>query len=231
MIVHFRIARRRYLAAASQEHCLIGASLFRIGAGLTILYQYLIAYYQRYFLYGPNGVVPYDWFVQQLPQTGSFSLYALDASAVVFEGVFHLGIVITILWVLGWHTRVMTLLTWVFLWSLHQRNPTLWDGGDNLIQIVLLYAVFANLGAVCSIDAAKRRPQCPRSAAAQQALAMLHMPPCWPPPSNFAWSTALPASIKSRASCGKMAPHSTTFCAWASLPGRGTAPRSTGIVS
>lgn len=174
MIAHFRTIWRHALAAASQEQYRIGASLFRIGAGLTILYQYLITYYYRHVLYGPDGIVPYDWFVQQLHQSGSFSLYALDASPLVFEAIFHLGIVITILWVLGWHTRMMTALTWVFLWSLHQRNPTLWDGGDNLVQIVLIYTFFANLGAACSMDAATRRSQRRPDAAAQQALALLH---------------------------------------------------------
>jgi antimicrobial peptide system SdpB family protein len=174
MIAYFRAAWWRRLAAASHEHYRIGASLFRICAGLTILYQYLITYYQRHFLYGPDGIVPYDWFKHQLSQTGSFSIYALDDSLVVFETIFHLGIVITILWVLGWHTRVMTFLTWVFLWSLHQRNPVLWDGGDNLVQIVLIYAFFANLGATCSIDAAMRRPQRCADTTAQQMLALFH---------------------------------------------------------
>ncbi len=162
------------IAALSHQRCSIGASLFRIGAGLTILYQYVIVYHQRSFFYGPDGVVPYTWFVQHLRDTRSFSLYALDPAPQVFEAVFHLGIAITALWVLGWHTRAMTLLTWIFLWSIHHRNPALWDGGDNLVQIVLIYAIFADLGAACSVDAGLRRPQDGSHALVQQVQALFH---------------------------------------------------------
>lgn len=174
MLNSMHTAWQHRVTAAGLEPYRIGCSLFRIGTGLTILYQYLMTYYHRHFLYGPDGVVPFVDFVRYLRQNGSLSLYALGSSPVLFELVFHLGIVVTTLWVLGWHTRVTTLLTWIFIWSLHQRNPTLWDGGDNLIQIVLIYMCFANLGATCAVDAARRRPRRSRGAGTQQTLALLH---------------------------------------------------------
>lgn len=165
---------RRALAASGREDHRIGAAVFRIGVGLTILFQYLITYYDRRFLYGPDGVISHAQFVQYLHETGIFSLYALDPSPLVFEALFHLGIAVTALWVLGWHTRAMTFLTWIFLWSLHQRNPALWDGGDNLVQIVLIYTLFADLGAVCSADAAQADQQDSRAAALRPIRALLH---------------------------------------------------------
>lgn len=160
----------------SRERHLIGASLFRIVAGLTIiLYQYLINYHHRHYLYGPNAVWPYDKFIEKLSETGSFSLYALSNHPLIFEALFHVGILVTALWVLGWHTRLMTLLTYVFLWSLHERNPTLWDGGDNVLQIVMVYAIFANLGAYFSFDADRVRGFLrSKSETWRQALAMCH---------------------------------------------------------
>ncbi len=166
---------QRGVDTLSQERHLIGASLFRIVAGLTILYQYLINYHHRHYLYGPNGVWPYDKFIEKLNETGSFSLYAISSHPFFFEALFHLGILVTALWVLGWHTRLMTLLTYVFLWSLHERNPTLWDGGDNVLQIVMVYALFANLGAYFSFDAERGRRFWGRlSDTWRQVLAMCH---------------------------------------------------------
>lgn len=165
---------RRALAASAHEHHRIGAGLFRIGVGLTILFQYLTTYRDRHFLYGPDGVVSYAHFAQSLGQSGAFSLYALGPSPLAFEVLFHLGIAVTALWVLGWHTRTMTLLTWLWLWSLHQRNPALWDGGDNLVQIVLIYALFANLGGACALDAALERARPDGRARAGRTGALLH---------------------------------------------------------
>jgi antimicrobial peptide system SdpB family protein len=174
MLVRFAALWRRLVALASQERLLIGASLFRIGAGVTLLYQALINYHQRGYLYGPDGVYPYGLFVNRLGETRSFSLYALSPSPLLFELLFHLGLVVTFAWVLGWRTRLMTLLTYVFTWSLHERNPLLWDGGDNLLHLVLVYGLFANLGAHFSLDAERLRAERLAGGWRAQALAMLH---------------------------------------------------------
>src|SRR5690349_16026965 len=96
---------QRLAAYSSRPRFLIGASVFRILAGLTILYQYLINYEQRSFLYGPQGVWPYENFLHELSSTGVFSLYAQSRSPLFFEIAFHLGLVVAALWVAGWRTR------------------------------------------------------------------------------------------------------------------------------
>jgi predicted DCC family thiol-disulfide oxidoreductase YuxK len=174
MLGRFAALWRQGVEVASHERLLIGTSLFRIGAGLTILYQCLINYRQRHYLYGPDGVYPWDTFVHRLGESGSFSLYALSPSPLLFELLFHLGLVVTFAWVLGWHTRLMTLFTYVVLWSLHERNPLLWDGGDNLLHLVLVYALFANLGAYFSLDAERLRAERLARPWHARALAMLH---------------------------------------------------------
>jgi hypothetical protein len=159
---------------ASRERFLVGASLLRIIAGLTILYQYLINYAQRHYLYGPDGVWPWDVFVDQRQVSGVFSLYAWSRSPLFFELMFHLGLVVTAIWVVGFRTRCFTALTYVFWTSLHERFNLLWDGGDNVLQIVLLYALFAELGARFSIDAATFGERAARSPRAHQARMMMH---------------------------------------------------------
>lgn len=165
---------RRVIDFTSRDRFLIGASVFRIVAGLTILYQYLISYYQRHYLFGPDGVWPFDTFLESLAGTRSFSLYAVSRDPLAFEVIFHLGIVVTALWVLGWRTRLLTPLTYVFLWSLHERASFLLDGGDNVLQIVLFYAIFADVGAYFSWDANRLRAARQRGGAQRQVFAMLH---------------------------------------------------------
>ena len=143
----------RVVAWSGREHFLIGASVFRLIAGGTILIQYLINYGQRHYLFGPDGVWPYAKFAAELAHSRNFSIYAWSASPWYFEVAFHLGVLAAALWTIGWRTRVLTPLVYVFWWSLHQRFPVLWDGGDNVMQLVLIYAMFANLGAHFSLDA------------------------------------------------------------------------------
>jgi hypothetical protein len=160
----------RVVEWSGQQHFLIGASMFRLVAGGTILIQYLINYGQRRYLYGPDGVWPYAKFAMTMASSRNASLYAWSSSLWYFELVFHLGVLAAFLWMIGWRTRLLTPIAFVFWWSLHQRFPMLWDGGDNVMQLVFIYGLFANLGAHFSLDArrlAGRPPPAPW-------LAMLH---------------------------------------------------------
>ncbi|MGK3997027.1 HTTM domain-containing protein [Sorangium sp. So ce1024] len=164
----------RVVELASRERCLIGASLFRITAGLTILHLYLANYHQRHYLYGPEGVWPFARSLEEAHNAGAFSIYVLSRSPLFFEVVFHLGVLFAALWVVGFRTRLMSLLTYVGLWSLHQRNPALLDGGDNVVRLALLYGVFAELGAHFSLDADRLRAQRERGGDLQRIKAMMH---------------------------------------------------------
>ncbi|WP_437841982.1 HTTM domain-containing protein [Sorangium sp. So ce1153] len=165
---------QRVVELASRERFLIGASLFRIVAGLTILHLYLANYFQRHYLYGPDGVWPFARSLEEARGAGAFSIYVLSGAPLYFEVVFHLGILFTMLWVVGFRTRLMSLLTYVWLWSLHQRNPVLLDGGDNIIRLALLYGVFAELGAFFSLDADRLRAQRARGGDLERIKMMTH---------------------------------------------------------
>ena len=174
MVAQIRTFWQRVITFTSEDRFLVGASIFRIVVGLTFLFQYLINYHQRHYLYGPEAAWPYDRFLTDLAQSGSFSLYAISSSPFFFEIIFHLGLLFTTLWVIGWNTRIMTILTYVFLWSLHERAPVLWDGGDNLMRIIMIYAMFANLGAYFSLDADRLRADRLQGGPRPQLRSMLH---------------------------------------------------------
>lgn len=146
----------RFVRFASEPRFLVGASVFRIITGATLLYQFLAVYAQRAYLFGPDGVYPYDIFVANTNSGAGFSLYAWSSVQLWFELLYHATIVVAALWALGWRTRVLTPILWVLNWSLHARNPLLWDGGDNVVQLVLIYAMAMDLAAVASLDATRR---------------------------------------------------------------------------
>jgi hypothetical protein len=66
-------------------------------------------------------------------------------------------------------------LNFIFWWSLQQRFPGLWDGGDNIMRLVLIYSMFANTSAYFSMDAARRRQNPPPSRPTlEKTAAMFH---------------------------------------------------------
>lgn len=53
----------------------------------------------------------------------------------------------------GWRTRVMTFWSWLFLISLHSRNPMVLNGGDIYLRVVLFWMNFLPCGQIWSMDA------------------------------------------------------------------------------
>ncbi|MFJ7181074.1 HTTM domain-containing protein [Streptomyces massasporeus] len=142
------------------RHALIGSALARIILGGLGFYLYARDYTQRAYLWGPDGVWPWQNFTAPDGQQG-FSLYSVSRSSTWFEIVFHLGMIFALLFMLGWKTRVMNVLHYVFLWSLHQRNPVLLDGGDNITVIVLVFFIFVDSGARFSLDSRRKKTDKP----------------------------------------------------------------------
>lgn len=125
----------------SVSHFYIGASLARIGLGLIILYNYLTLYFQRDIIYGPNGLGNPD-----------FTLYSLSNSPIYFQIIYHLGILISILFIIGYKGRLVSILNFIFVYSLINRGYLISDGGDNLMTLLLFYLMFADVTQYFSID-------------------------------------------------------------------------------
>ena len=121
-----------------------GVRLFRLVVGLTFLYQLGILYGQREFIFGVEGLAPYADFVDELG-VAHFSLLALNASDTWFQLVYHGTLLVLGLWTAGYATRLTTPLVWLGVHSIHSRYYALWDGGDNLMHIVLLFALLLDL--------------------------------------------------------------------------------------
>ncbi len=135
---------RRLDALAQHRLHRRGVRAYRVVVGLVLLYQILITYGQRRAIYGPDGVYPYDLFESAFGQ-GHFSLLALTSSMTGFELIYHGCLLVIVLWTLGVRTWLMTPLTWLAVHTLHQRCYGLWDGGDNITSLLLIYAVFMDL--------------------------------------------------------------------------------------
>lgn len=128
-------------------------SVLRISIGLTLLVYYLEHIFQREYLWGNTGLVPFSLFQQIMLSRHGFSLYLLSPSFLYQASVFYVGLVVTVAFTLGYRARISSILFYIFTWSLFQRNIFLLTGGDNLIYLVAFFLIFADCGAHFSIDA------------------------------------------------------------------------------
>lgn len=155
-------------AAVARGHARVtGAALgpyqtavVRIGFSFTWLLFLLREWPHRRELYGPDG--PWDWDMARRLIDGNHAFTALmwSDSGLWFETVYALALVSSLLLLLGWRTRTMSVLFMLGVLSLQNRSVFIGDGGDNLIHLASLYLVLTRCGQVWSLDArrAARRP-------------------------------------------------------------------------
>jgi hypothetical protein len=110
--------------------------------------------------YTDEGILPR---VDAIKKMGSyvFSLHAMSGSLefevvlFILAGIFAIGLLV------GYHTRLCSLMTWFFLCSLHHRNPFLVNAGDRYLHILLFWCLFLPLGACYSMDSRRKSQRYP----------------------------------------------------------------------
>lgn len=128
-------------------------AVFRVGLALVILADLLIRFGDVTAHYSDRGVLPRPALAQLLPQ-GYWSVNLISSHPWVQVLLFVLAILSTLALLVGYRTRLATLVTWVMVISLHNRNPALIFAADDVLRALLFWAMFLPLGACYSVDSA-----------------------------------------------------------------------------
>jgi Vitamin K-dependent gamma-carboxylase len=124
-------------------------ALFRILFGVTLLHDLAnLSVDLRAFL-TDEGMLPRG--LQAAPRV--WSLFDLVGSPFAVAVLFALGVCAVAAFTVGYYTRLATLLSFLFITSVHTRNLYVTDGGDDLVRNLLFLSLFADLGTCFSLDA------------------------------------------------------------------------------
>lgn len=127
-------------------------ALARVLFGVCILTDLFWRAQNLFAHYADGGVLPRDvltaeyspWFI---------SLHAASGT-VWWEGaLFAVAAVFAVMLIVGYRTRLATVISWIFLISLQNRNPLLLQGGDIVLHLGLFWAIFLPWGRRMSVDA------------------------------------------------------------------------------
>jgi hypothetical protein len=143
------------LRLATRRHRLVGVAILRVVIGFATVLYCLSDYSKRRFLWGPDSYNSISTAKAELPRWG-FSIFLWSHSTLWFEIAFHAAIVIALAFMI-FGGRALTLAQAVMMWSLHNRNQDILEGGDNLTQILILFMVFTVSNAYFAPGAKKRR--------------------------------------------------------------------------
>ncbi len=102
--------------------------------------------------YTDRGVLPGAVAISgNIPHLGP-SFHFLSGDFEVQALLFALHVLAGFCLLVGYRTRVATILVWMFTVSLAARNPFILNGGDRVLRLILFWAMFLPWGERCSVD-------------------------------------------------------------------------------
>jgi hypothetical protein len=137
-----------------KERPLDGICIFRIFFGILILGVFFqdALYYKDF--WGPNAIQSLETSMQnyRFPILNIFQYFNPLTDNIVLFFVISL-ITSLVLFIAGFQTRIMTIISFILLVSFNQRTINMLSSADLLIRIILLLMIFAPIGNMYSLDA------------------------------------------------------------------------------
>ncbi|MGI5393875.1 HTTM domain-containing protein [Streptomyces sp. CA-251251] len=132
-------------------------AVIRIGFSATWLLFLLRELPHRDELYGPGSPWTHDLAEQLIADNGAFTALMWSDGRAWFEIVYAMAVLSSVLLLLGWRTRTMSVLFMVGVLSLQNRSVFMGDGGDNVLHLMSIYLVLTRCAQVWSLDARRAR--------------------------------------------------------------------------
>lgn len=118
---------------------------FRICLGLLILSDLIIRTGDITAHYSDSGVLPRSAVINNLISKYYFSIHLINGLPEFQFFLFGINALVAILLIIGYRTRLMTFIAWVFLTSLNNRMIMVSTGGDTLLRLALFWSMFLPL--------------------------------------------------------------------------------------
>ena len=150
---------QRWTAAKIVE--LFGADLrslavFRVVLALLVLADLANRATDLYPHYSDLGVLPRTALVEQVLSPWAFSLNLMNGMPFFQALLFGVAALAALGLLVGYRTRLMTIVVWVLLLSLHMRNPLVNGAESPMLRMLLFWGMLLPLGAYWSVDRAKK---------------------------------------------------------------------------
>lgn len=128
-------------------------ALFRFVLGLVLFIVLCRDFADLTAFYTDLGVMPRGWAIES-DSFNRVSLYFLNGQRWFIFALLTVQAVFALMFMLGWRTRLATIVSFVLWISLINRNTLILIGGDLLMGCLLFWAIFLPLGARYSVDVA-----------------------------------------------------------------------------
>ncbi|ACK66203.1 HTTM domain protein [Rippkaea orientalis PCC 8801] len=127
-------------------------ALFRIALGLLIILDLINRAQDLKAHYTESGVFRLAALTNEFSDRWFWSLHFINSS-VIFQGIlFLIAGLFALALLIGYRTRLVTIISWLFLISLQNRNSMILSAADAELLLLLFWGIFLPLGAYYSVD-------------------------------------------------------------------------------
>jgi hypothetical protein len=127
-------------------------ALMRIAVAFVILLDLSIRISDLEAFYANTGVAPLSMIFQYKWNDYYWSFHTISGLWQVQFLLFVFSAFCALMMLIGYRTRLFTVLSWIMLLSLHNRNVLILQGGDDLLRMTLFWAMFLPWGKRYSYD-------------------------------------------------------------------------------
>ena len=128
-------------------------ALMRIATAIALLVDLIVRLVNLKAHYTDEGILPLEALFRYAWQQYHFSFYTMGHVWQWQLFLFLLNFICIIFLLIGYRTKLFTILCWLFIISIHNRNPLIHQGGDDLLRLILFWAIFLPWGYYYSVDA------------------------------------------------------------------------------
>ncbi len=131
-------------------------ALLRIGIGFTLLCDIIQRLEDIKAFYTDSGTLPRASLLSLWGGEWGLSLHTAFGIWPFEYVLFILAFIVAIALIAGYRTTLATIISFIFLISIQNRNPLILQGGDVIFRAVLFWCMFLPLGKYLSIDSIRK---------------------------------------------------------------------------
>jgi predicted DCC family thiol-disulfide oxidoreductase YuxK len=128
----------------------------RIAFGAVLFWSTLDLSPVLFDFFSDSGVAPRGALLGSMVRQARFCLYDVAGPPWVLVALYWLTLLSILIFMLGWHSRLASITTFLLVCGIHERNLLVFDGSDNMIRVLLFWLMFMPTGARYSVDAVLR---------------------------------------------------------------------------
>jgi len=143
-------------------------ALFRVLLGIVCFGDCLLKYGDVEAFYTDNGIISRKTMFESFAAWYDFSFHTMNGSLAFQQFLFAIHFLLSFLFIIGYKTRLVTVLLYLWTRSVQDRLLIVLHSGDDVHRILLFWSIFLPLGACYSIDSCYFGPLSSSSAPKKQ---------------------------------------------------------------